>query len=181
MNTRNWPEPWPDIDQSLTDMATAADQANPDEATDGTIDDLARRLDMIDRTQAVLREARDGIVLALAENMEEDTVLTGVGMIRRKERRPSKQWRDDEAVDRFHDDLVRAVADEQALDTATGEMDPMKRNVAAATARALLGNLSRSWNLRIDGQRRFGIYERDYRSAQGAPVYSITIEGTDEP
>lgn len=180
MGTRNWPEPWPDIDTTLSDLAAATDQANPPQAADGTIDDLARRLDLIERIQAVLREMHEHVTETLIAEMEDETVLTGSGMLRRVERRGSSKWNDDDAADRMRSDIVRAIADDIALDVATGEMDPMKRNVASAAVSSLLADLGKSWRLLVAGQRRLGVWENEYKTS-GAVTYRVELEGTDEP
>ena len=59
----------------------------------------------------------------------------GLGHVVRAETSRST-WSSDSAPERLRDDLARAVADDVAIDIATGEIDPMKRNVALHALRA---------------------------------------------
>ena len=84
------------------------------------------------------------------------------------------QWRDGDAGRRMREDLAAAVASEVALDVATGEVDPMKRNVALAALRVAYEAIPSFSSLKQAGRERLKLRISDYRTYTN--FYSVKLE-----
>lgn len=144
----------------------------------GSVADLAHRLHRIRAMREFLHEMEQEIEENLAASMETDVIdIPGLGRSRRSETTRST-WADDSAAERLRDDLASAVAREVALDIATGEMDPMKRNVAMHTMRAAYEAIPSFSSVKTAGRKRFGIAIGDYRSFDTG--YTVKIEAVED-
>lgn len=142
--------------------------------TEGLMVEQATRLDYTIALISHLREIQAMLELSLAESMEiDDLPVDGVGVLHRIEKRTST-WAYAGAGERMRDDLAMGVAREVALDVATGELDPMKRNVAMAAMRAAYEAIPSFSEIKVAGRRRFGLRMDDYRSY--STRYSVEIE-----
>lgn len=100
--------------------------------TDGTMPDLARRLDLLTCIINTARNMVDELAETLSAAMEDDTqVITGVGVLVRK-RRTSSAWLDDGARERMYDDTAHALVMKCATDPMTGEVHPPLANAVRA-------------------------------------------------
>lgn len=183
--TRVWPEPWPDVDETLTNVLGSLDQANLASAAEGTVDDLARRLDMAHRARSVLVKIIDEVEATLVDSMEDDTVLTGVGMVRRVPRKGHAKWRDSDSQSRLRDALQVAIADkiadEVSLDPLTGVVDVEKRTTVAGVGRLVAGQTLDAFgasvgNVLVTAQRRFGVWLSDYKTEPETNGYKVEID-----
>jgi hypothetical protein len=148
----------------------------PDAWTEGSVNDQAVRLDRLAALNALVREAQAMVELSLAESMETDDMPTPVGTLHRVEKRTST-WSYSGAAERMRDDLAMGVAHDVALDVATGELDPMKRNVAIAAMRAAYEAIPSFSELKVAGRRRFGLRMDDYRTY--STRYTVELEGVE--
>ena len=153
---------------------------DPDVWTEGNVVDLGRRLMHLRQLTDLVRNTTLDIEEALAASMENDIVeLPGVGRALRSETHTST-WRTDSASEQMRDDLARAVANSVSTDIATGEIDPMKRNVATATMRLAYEVIPSFSSLKQAGRKRLGLQIGDYRSYDTR--YAVKIEeGWDQP
>jgi len=154
---------------TLTELSTLG----PDAWTDGDVTDQAIRLDRLITLSLLVKEAREMIELSLAESMETDDLYTPVGVLRRVERNTSA-WRYEGASERLRDDLAMAVASSVAIDVATGEIDPAKRNVAMAAMRKAYEAIPSFSSLKVAGRKSLGLHIGDYRSY--STHYGVDIE-----
>jgi hypothetical protein len=105
--------------------------------------------------------------------MDEDEVtFPGVGRLVRSEKLTTK-WRDKSSGEQMRDDLATAVASAVALDVATGEVDPMKRNVALAAIRTAYEAIPSFNNLKVAGRKRLGLRMDDYLAYDSHYVVSL--------
>jgi len=148
----------------------------PDVWTEGSHFDLAVRLDRIEHLIALLQERREWLQLTLADSMESDEEVTPVGVLRRHEKERST-WRFPEAGRQMREDLAAAVAHEVALDVGTGEVDPVKRNVALHALRTAYEAIPSFSSLKVTGLKRFRLRLEDYRSKE--TYYSVSLETID--
>lgn len=161
-------------------VALAELRGLPEDAwTEGPVNDRAMRLD---RALALVQMLKDGIrdiELSLIDSMEEDEVIVpGVGKLVRQ-RSSSSTWRDKDASKRLRDDLAAAVAADIALDVATGEYDPMKRNVALAAIRVAYDAIPAFSSLKVAGRDRLGLSIGDYRAF--TDYYVIGLDTGEQP
>jgi len=160
-----------------TVVLTATAELNgiePDGWTEGTHFELAVRLARTEHLIELLKEREEWLRLILAESMEADEeVVSGVGVLKRHKRDRST-WRYPEAGNQMREDLASAVAREVALDVATGEMDPMKRNVALAALRTAYEAIPSFSSLKVTGSKRLGLKLWDYRKSD--EYYTVTLE-----
>lgn len=146
----------------------------PDAWTEGTRFDLAVRLSRTDALLSMLHEARGWMELMLSESMESDEeVVPAVGVLHREEKSRSK-WRYPGAGDQLREDLTAAVARTVATDVATGELDPMKRNVVIAAMRTAYEAIPSFSSLKVAGQRRLSLDMKDYRTEE--TYYGVRLE-----
>jgi hypothetical protein len=122
-----------DIDNELAEAASAIAslRANGD-ATEGTARDVAQRFALATALKAECSALLDECSESLNDRMEGKTLhLPGVGLFQRGTKQ-RKRNRYDDTPDRLRSDVISAISGEVALDVASGEVDPMKRNVARA-------------------------------------------------
>jgi hypothetical protein len=90
--------------------------------TEGTLEDVARRLDLAEQAHHVLADLIGGLQMEIAERMESDTqVIAGIGQFTRRPKE-SSVWKDETSRDRMFDDAKRAIAQKVARDPMTGEL-----------------------------------------------------------
>ena len=143
-----------------------------DDWTDGTIEDRGLRLHRLRVLDDLVTTLIAAIEESLASSMEYDRIRMPYGELVREEVK-RERWKDEHASDRLRDDLAEAVAVDIAMDVATGEVDPMKRNVAIAALRAAYVAIPSFSSLKVDGRRRFHLHLDDYREA--VPGYKVTV------
>lgn len=159
---------------ALLGVRMELDGIPPNAWTEGLVSELALRLDRVSGLIAKLSEVRTWLELDLADRMEADYVpIPGVGRLHRTEF-TSSGWKYDGAGDRMREDLANAVAMDVALDVATGEVEPMKRNVALAAIRAVYEAIPAFSSLKAAGPKRFGVRISDYRNYSKA--YRVAME-----
>ena len=111
------------------------------DALDGTVADLARRLDLADRLVSVLQDLGSELTETLAERMEADFVqVADLGWLERTPAPPStagSRWVD------ARRDAARVIARQVALNVETGEIRPDWEFVA----RAALDLMDRSFSM----------------------------------
>jgi hypothetical protein len=135
----------------------------PDEWTEGTLADRAKRLHLLSLVAAKVDELTEEINDAIAADMEADLVeVPGIGVLQR-DKATSSTWRFKGANDQMREDLANAVARDIATDEATGEIDPMKRNIALAALRIAYEAIPSFSSINKAGARRLGLYVSDYR------------------
>jgi len=166
----------PDPAEALLASLAVLRGYNPDEWTEGSHFDLALKLGRAEELISLLQERREWLQLVLADSMEADEEVTPVGVLHRHEKERST-WRYPEAGKQMRDDLAAAVAHEVALDVATGEVDPMKRNVALHTLRTAYEAIPSFSSIKVAGLKRFRLRMEDYRSRE--TYYSVSLETID--
>lgn len=143
-----------------------------EDITDGELADLARRLSTAQRAMAVLRTMAEDLTLEISARVESDlTPVPGVGVIERGYTRRSN-WKDEHSSERLRHDLGEAVVTTISLDLATGELDPVKRNISRATVSALMECLPAFSSIKQPAHR-FGIRIGEYRDYGDVPVVRI--------
>lgn len=147
----------------------------PDDAwTEGTIDEVALRLHRLRVFIEFLGERAAWCEQQLVDAMPEDTMTVQfVGPVHRVERSGSA-WKTKTSGEQMRSDLKRAVADSIAVDVATGDMDPMKRNVARATMDLAFEVIPSFSSLGKAGRERLGLHITDYRDFSTS--YKIAID-----
>jgi hypothetical protein len=141
--------------------------------TEGPLFDRTVRLDRALGLIELLQDAIRDIELSLIDSMEEDElVVPGIGALKREEK-VTWTWRDGDAGRRMREDLATAVAAEVALDVATGELDPMKRNVALAALRVAYEAIPSFSSLKQTGRTRLGLDIGDYR--RKSTYYAVSL------
>lgn len=156
------------------DCQTLLDLVDP---TDGSTDELAERYLAARALANELTAIGDAIELELAARMETDEVaVAGVGvLVRRPEKRSA--WRDKHASAEFRYQTGLAIVREIALDIATGELEPVKRNVAQATIDLAFEVIPAFSSVKARG-RALGIHPDEYRTS--SEVYKVTIDTAQE-
>ena len=152
------------------DCQTLLDLGDP---TDGSLDELAERYLAARALANEFTAIGDAIELELAARMETDEVpVRGVGvLVRGAEKRSA--WRDKHASAEFRYQTGLAVVREIALDIATGELEPVKRNVAQATVDLMLDVIPAFSSVKARG-RALGIHPDEYRTV--SEVYRVTVD-----
>lgn len=180
MNNRNehegvWPEPWPDIDTTLTQIADALSIAHADSVSEGLLPELAQRLDIIDTVLAALGIMREALTIELAARMEADEIeVPGVGYLTRIERTSSGTWKYDGAREQMFSDLKGALASRLAVDPATGEVNPALRRLITLTVDEMLEAISVG-NPKAAFRKRYGLDPHDYRTAGDVTGYKVAV------
>lgn len=149
-----------------------------DDATIGDLDELARRYQAARAYCAALADIADGIEIELAARMETDEVtIPGIGVLVRKAEKRSA-WRDEYASRDFRSAVAKAVVNKVALDIATGELDPVKRNISQVTVDTLYDVIPAFSTIKSPG-RRLGIHPEEFRTQ--STVYRVAVDDGGEP
>lgn len=135
---------------------------NLDDVTEGPLADLARRHKQITDILASTKTIRDALELAMAENMEEDTLTAGAYTVVR-DRGVGSRWKTGESGERMREDITDAVATKVATDVMTGEVDPMRRNLIRAAMTYVWDALPAPSSVKKSGREQLGIRLSDYR------------------
>jgi len=166
-------------DSATVALAALAELAGipEDDWCDGTIADLGLRFHRLEALDRLVHSLLSAIDQTLVDSMDEDIAAFPGGRLHRTEKE-SSAWKTKESAKHLRDDLTRAVADNIALDVATGDLDPMKRNVARATMALALEAIPSFSSLNKAGRERLGLHIGDYRDF--ATHYKVTVEALDD-
>lgn len=158
--------------EKLFDAVSAVYDLQLEEVTDGSLDELALRLDSCLRMKAMADDFAAAIKLQMAESMpEDDMVIQGVGVLHRKHR-PRKTLKDKMASKRMRSDIAVAVARSLAEDRFTGEVDQAKRDHAAEAIDAVWAIVPSFSMMKRDGADSYGLDQDDYSDTS----WSTTVE-----
>lgn len=145
-----------------------------DSTTEGTVRDLAARLDLLQRITTLARSYSDEITESLAARMDEDNMtITGVGIVTRKQR-TSSAWIDDGARERLLDDTARALIEKVAVDPMTGEIHPPLANATREVWRLVQEAFSLGADPKAGFRKVLGLQPDLYRSKYPTG-YTVTI------
>lgn len=154
----------------MTDCQSLLDLRDP---TEGTLDELATRYRAARELARAFTDIGDAIELDLVARMESDEVrVPRVGMLVRQPYR-SSSWRDGHASAEFRREVGQTVVKAIALDLATGELEPVKRNVAEATVALMLDVIPAFSSVKARG-RALGLHPEDYRTT--SEVLRVNID-----
>jgi hypothetical protein len=150
--------------------------------TEGTLPELAQRLDMCQSLTSVLKYMTDALQEDIAARMEDDsTTITGVGVVQRKAK-TSSTWIDDTSRERMMEDSIRAIIRRVAVDPATGEMHAPLANVAREVWRLTQDSFSFTADPKSAFRKVLGLAPDEYRSKRvtgyTVAIAPITDEGT---
>jgi hypothetical protein len=146
----------------------------PNDWTEGDLAELALRLDRVTAVREHLYEVQGWLELSLAERMDTDEVtVPHVGRLRRT-RGFRGTWRDSDASARMREDVAHAVARAVAVDVGTGDIDPVKRNVALHAIQTAYEAIPAFSSLKVAGQKRLGLDLLDYRNFDA--YYTVKLE-----
>lgn len=146
----------PDYDQELPRIRDQLVELF-DHCDEGTLDDLARRLDVVIDIVARATGMNAVLQMAIAERMEEDTQQVPYGWLSRRQRRSTagSDWEGARMVGK--DEIIRRVA----LDIATGEVRSDWKAVAIRTIEMLDRTFSIE-GLKLSGFRALGLDPDEY-------------------
>jgi len=147
---------------------------------EGSVFERVIRLDRAKTAAFVMKEAIAAIELSLIDSMDEDEMtFPGIGRVTRSEKLTTK-WRDPGSGERMREDLAFAAASSVAVDVATGEVDPMKRNVALAAIRTAYEAIPSFNNLKVAGRKRLGLKMDDYLAYDSHYVVKLESDEDEE-
>lgn len=143
--------------------------------TDGTIDEVARRLDLADQISLVLGDLVAGLQIELAERMESDTqIIAGIGQFTRRPKE-SSVWKDETSRERMFDDAKRAIAQKVARDPMTGEILPPLVMVARETFDLIEASFSLGASPKAAFRKSLGLQPDEYRT-KSQSGFTVKIE-----
>lgn len=163
------------VDAFLSEAVTALELVPLNEATTGDLAEYAQRLDMTRRIIEFATHLRNHLEVAIAEAMPTNVERAG-GLRITRERATRSNWVDSTASERMRADIEHLVATKLALNPATGDVDPQRRNIISYAIHELWDVLPAPSAMKA-GARRFGLSITDYRNFTEG--YTIKI-GPDE-
>ena len=159
---------------TLGDLYQQINEINIDEVSEGTLTDVARRLDLCHRMTTQLKLIIDVLTEDVASRMEDDTTsITGVGVLQRKPK-TSSTWIDDTSKERMMDDAIHAIIRRVAVDPASGEVHPPLANVAREVWRLTQDSFSFTADPKTAFRKVLGLAPDEYR-AKRVTGYSVAI------
>lgn len=165
-----------DPDYALGESHTAVYEMDMGLLTDGTLADLGRRLDLVLRIAAQMKEARDALETALIEMMPEDTLtMDGIRVVR--ERAARSAWKPGGSA-RMREDITHTVATKLATEVMTGEVDPMRRNLISNAIAELFDKVLPAPSAMKAGAKTYGLRISEYRDFTDG--YNISVVPLEE-
>jgi cysteinyl-tRNA synthetase len=162
------------IDTQLAEVLTSLELLQAETMTEGSLNELVRRLDLCQRMTSNLRDKIDELNEDIASRMEDDTAtITGVGVVQRKAR-TSSTWLDDSSRERMMDDAISAIVRRVAVDPATGEMYAPIANAAREVWRLTQDAFSFGADPKTAFRKVLGLAPDEYR-AKRVTGYTISI------
>lgn len=159
-------------------LAIAEEYGHEESLLDGTLDELARSLDIIEQMSGVLREASGWLKTEIADRMpENDMTIAGVGELQRRPRFAS--WRDSEAKGRLASELAASIAAEVSTSELTGERDPLAHRAAEMATIKTLANVS--WSGALASAKKLARPVNPNEFKGGITGYSVTLLAEDDP
>lgn len=162
-----------DTTKQIAQILKDTDSVLIDEVSEGSLDDLATRLDLVARTVSQLKVISDILTEDIASRMEDDTAITGVGVLQRKSR-SSSTWIDDTSRERMMDDTISAIIRRVAVDPATGEVHQPLANTAREVWRITQDAFSFTPDPKVAFRKVLGLTPDEYRSKR-LSGYTISI------
>jgi len=163
------PDPTAILTQVLSLLETVPDP------TDGTLEEVARRLDLTDQIRLVLADLDAGLQIELADRMEDDQqVIAGIGQFVRRPKE-SSVWKDETARERMFDDTKRAIAQKVARDPMTGEILPPLVMVARETFDLIESVFSLGAQPKVAFRKSLGLQPDEYR-IKSKSGYTVKID-----
>lgn len=166
----------PDLDAAIV-TAIAELTEGMDDSTNGTLADVARRLDLADQLKLAAQQIIDQTTESMTDRMEQPTyALSGVGLFCKKSSKRSA-WATDRSAKEFRRDVF-ASAERHALDAVnavdreTGEIDPLMKAAVRNVTSILDESLMSFSNVKKNAWRELDLTEDDYRTV----VWSNQIE-----
>ena len=143
--------------------------------TDGTLEEVARRLDIADQISYVLTDLIGGLQIEIADRMEDDTqIIAGIGQFVRRPKE-SSVWKDETARERMLDDAKRAIAQKVARDPMTGELLPPLVMVARETFDMIEATFSLGAQPKAAFKKALGLQPDEYR-IKSRSGYTVKID-----
>jgi len=162
-----------DPTETLSQMLSVLERL-PD-PSDGSLSEVARRLDLADQIQMIISDICSGLQMEIAERMEDDTqIIAGIGQFTRR-RRESSTWIDDTSRAQMLDDAKRAIAQRVARDPQTGEIIMPLAQVARETFDLMEESFSLGAQPKAGFRKRLGLQPDDYR-ARSSSGYTVKID-----
>jgi hypothetical protein len=160
------------LDKHLADVLQALEATEA--ITEGTLDELVRRLDICQRIVANVKDKMDELNEDIASRMEADTAtIAGIGVVQRKPR-TSSTWIDDMSRERMMDDAISAMIRRVATDPASGEIHGPLANVAREVWRLTQDSFSFTADPKAAFRKVLGLAPDEYR-AKRVTGYTISI------
>jgi len=147
-----------------------------EDAIVGETTELAQRYRLALEAGSALRQMVDDLSDELAARMETETlVVRGVG---RLEKKPEKRstWLHEHSSAQFRKDVGETAVRKVALDIATGELDPARRNIGRAVVDQLWEYLPSFSSVKAAGKRD-GIDIDQYRTTTYVDRVQLDLEG----
>jgi hypothetical protein len=143
--------------------------------TDASLNEVARRLDLVDQITLILNDLTVALQMDIAERMEDDTqVIAGIGQfVRRK--KESSVWKDETSRERMFDDAKRAIAQKVARDPMTGEIMMPLVQVARETFDLIEESFSLGAQPKAAFRKRLGLQPDEYR-VRSTTGYTVRID-----
>lgn len=166
-----------DPDYVLGDAYTLVDGMDLGLLTEGTLADLGRRLDILTRTAATLREAKAALETALIEAMPEDTLtMDGIRVVR--ERKSRWAWKSKTSGQQMREDLQRTIAERMSTDPETGEINVGRRRLISEAIQELYDAVPAIQEFKVAGAKRLGLSIFDYKDRSDG--YNISVVPLEE-
>lgn len=163
-----------DTNRTFAEVLNALEQIPFDNYTEGTLKELAQRLDLCYRISAQIRNITDALQDDIAARMEDDVAsITGVGVIQRKPR-TSSTWLDDDARERMMEDAISAIIRRVAIDPASGEIHGSLANVAREVWRLTQESFSIGADPKVGFRKVLKLAPDEYRSKR-VTGYNVSI------
>tara|TARA_R110000823_G_scaffold1464_1_gene5666 strand:- start:7191 stop:7703 length:513 start_codon:yes stop_codon:yes gene_type:complete len=137
-----------------------------DHSDEGTLDELARRLDLAEQLKMSAQQIIDMTNESLVDRMETDqVVIAGVGLLRRKSSQRSV-WASKDAGQRFRSDVLYAIRTRASIDPETGEINEVAVSATQRAMELINQALPAFSSIKVEARPLLDIDVKDYRTTQ---------------
>lgn len=144
-----------------------------DTSDEGTLVELARRLDLAEQLKLSAQQVIDTVTESLVDRMETDqVVIAGVGLLRRKNS-PRSVWSSVDAGRRFRSDVLYAVRQRAAIDPQTGEISEVAVEATQRAMEIINQALPAFSSIKVEARPLLDIDVNDYRTTEWSNTIKI--------
>lgn len=165
-----------DPDAMLGDVVTLTSDlaADMDGLTEGALDELGLRLELVLHAAADLRVLRNALEVALIDAMPEDTMAMN-GVVVQRVRKNTWKWKEKDSGSRMRSAIANAIADDMSLDVETGEVNVGRRRLIQQAIDRVWRTIPAVQAMKVAGAKDLDLSIFDYKEMSTSYQIEVSV------